>query len=133
MVSLLDMVCALELSVSDFEVDESHTSSVSKKRGYNGTLAASPVDVGAKLNAQFKQFLNAQGIELHLRQKEHHSKESRRGLVHSRLDCRTRKTRRGATKPCEVLNESDRDFDAKHSWDPRERHHQRAGGSHWNK
>ena len=73
LISLVDMVSGLGLSVSDFEVDEWQTLTVSKMRGASVALErkqpkrakskhgnnASPIDVGAPRGRQLKQFLSA--------------------------------------------------------------------------
>ena len=65
LISLVDMVCGLDLSVSDFEVDEWQTLTVSNMRGASVALEreqpkraknkhgnnASPIDVGAREDA----------------------------------------------------------------------------------
>ena len=65
LIFLVDMVCGLDLSVSDIEVDESQTPTVSKMRGASVALEreqpkrarskrgnhASPIDVGAQEDA----------------------------------------------------------------------------------
>ena len=65
LISLVDMVCGLDLSVSDIEVDGSQTPTVSKMRGASFVLEreqpkraknkrgnnASPIDVGAQEDA----------------------------------------------------------------------------------